>query len=259
MFGANSAFDGHLAAPITGSARPGRIMCDATWHHFVNINLDGVGTSRHGLGSWNGANTIFTPSPDLLKIYKYFQNMVSWLQPSNRIWCHFFLYITEVYYRSPMREEFVDIINPKDPSEIRKLGLITANAIDEMAGLGTSQMMVAAALRESKEGVKIADLLDPHETEFDRKDIVEIVAQVMGQAAMDLIPNLLNPGEMKDESPEKAFAADNKDDDKRHEVFESRLRKNLTGNVLEAFETRMKDSENERRRRLRAFKSATDK
>ena len=34
-FGAISAYDGHRAGP-------GRVVCDATWHHFVNVNLIGV-------------------------------------------------------------------------------------------------------------------------------------------------------------------------------------------------------------------------
>ena len=259
MFGANSAFDGHLAAPISGSGRPGRIMCDATWHHFVNINLDGVGTSRDGLGSWNIGNTIFTPSADLLKIYKYFQNMVSWLQPSNRVWCWFYIYISEVYYRSPMREEFLDVIKPKDPTAIRKLGIITANAIDEMSGAGTSQMMVQAALRESEDGEKLADLLDPHKDGLMKLDISEVIAKVMGQAAMDLIPNLPDAGELKIVDDKKALAETDKSDDKLHERFESSLRKGLKDRVVDTLEERMDQTEKERRRRVKAFKTLKEK
>lgn len=35
-FGAISAYDGHRAGG------KGRVVCDATWHHFVNVNLIGV-------------------------------------------------------------------------------------------------------------------------------------------------------------------------------------------------------------------------
>ena len=34
-FGAISAYDGHRAGV-------GRVVCDATWHHFINVNLIGV-------------------------------------------------------------------------------------------------------------------------------------------------------------------------------------------------------------------------
>lgn len=255
MFGANCAFNGHLSAPISGTVRPGRIMCDATWHHFVNINLDGVGTSRNGLGSWNLAQTIFTASPDLLKIYKYFQNMIDWLQPSNRIWCLFYWYISEVYYRSPMREEFIDAIETKNLDDVRKIGMITSNAIDETIGLGTARMMVAAALRESKGGTKLAALLDPNAGELDSKEINEVIFGIIGQAAADLIPVLKEPGELEIEDNKKSAE---KEEEKIYERFEASLQKGLIERVSSTIKEYLKSADKSRRRKVRSLKSALD-
>ncbi len=57
-FGVLSAYDGHLGGV-------GRIVTDATWHHWFNINLIGFDTSS-------------TPYD---KIRNYFQNVALWLAP----------------------------------------------------------------------------------------------------------------------------------------------------------------------------------
>lgn len=107
MFGAIAAYDGRLAQPYPGQTqRPGRIVCDSTWHHFVNINLDGTGSGRNGLGTGSGA--AFTPSPDLEKIYTYYRNIVRWLQPANRILCSIFWDLVAVRVHPSLFEELLD-------------------------------------------------------------------------------------------------------------------------------------------------------
>ena len=108
MFGVVSAYDGRSAQPYPGkSQRPGRIVCDSTWHHFVNINLDGTGSGRTGLGTGSGAG--FVPSPALEKIYAYYRNIVSWLQPANRIWCRIFWDLVAVRMNAALLEELLDL------------------------------------------------------------------------------------------------------------------------------------------------------
>ena len=41
-FGVIGAYDGHQGGV-------GRIAVDSTWHHFININIDGTGTSQQAL------------------------------------------------------------------------------------------------------------------------------------------------------------------------------------------------------------------
>lgn len=78
-FGAISVYDGDRAGV-------GRIVCDATWHHFINTNLNGAGavpdtngTPRIGLYS-----SVGVPTPEYLKIQTYFRNTVRWLAPRSR-------------------------------------------------------------------------------------------------------------------------------------------------------------------------------
>lgn len=108
MFGVVSAYDGRLAQAYPGKPqRPGRIVCDSTWHHYVNINLDGTGSGRTGLGTGSGAG--FVPSPDLEKIHAYYRNIVGWLQPANRVWCSIFWDLVAVRMNPALFEELIDV------------------------------------------------------------------------------------------------------------------------------------------------------
>jgi len=72
-FGAISAYDGHRAGI-------GRVVCDATWHHFTNVNLIGDPTSpdpvkRLGfLASASGQQHL-----DAIKAY--YRNIAVWISP----------------------------------------------------------------------------------------------------------------------------------------------------------------------------------
>lgn len=106
MFGVISAYDGRQAQPYPGKTqRPGRIVCDSTWHHYVNVNLDGTSTARTGLGTGSGA--AFVPSPDLEKIYSYYRNIVRWLQPANRVWCGLFWDLAAIRVNPAVVEELI--------------------------------------------------------------------------------------------------------------------------------------------------------
>lgn len=96
-FAVASAYDGHRVA---GTAR-GRVVCDSTWHHYVNVNLIGVvegggfdefaaaaaaGTPDHG-----SKHDGFLSSPAgreaLAKIQNHYTNIAVWIAPPERIAC----------------------------------------------------------------------------------------------------------------------------------------------------------------------------
>ena len=89
-FGAISAYDGHR----TGTR--GRVVCDSTWHHFVNVNLIGV-VEGGGFdefdepGEHASKHDGFLSSPAgiavLNKIKNYFTNIGVWIAPPERIRC----------------------------------------------------------------------------------------------------------------------------------------------------------------------------
>ncbi len=100
LFGAISAWDGYRVGR-------GRIVCDATWHHFININLDGTGAVAAPNNNRNGlrdVNNTFTQ--DFHQIAQYYRNIVDWLIPANRRWCRWFIDLVLERYQFPLFEEF---------------------------------------------------------------------------------------------------------------------------------------------------------
>lgn len=88
-FGVIGAYDGHRI--VRDGKRLGRVVVDATWHHFFNINLIGAQTSGTD-GSGGDAvkeRGFYAPlNPGQADHYKmikhYFRNIVYWLIPANR-------------------------------------------------------------------------------------------------------------------------------------------------------------------------------
>ncbi len=76
-----SVWDGRLA-------NAGRIVIDSTWHHFVNINLNGVGSS----GSFFSNNDLpglqsGLTNPDWIVVRQYFMNISLWMSRKKSWWC----------------------------------------------------------------------------------------------------------------------------------------------------------------------------
>jgi hypothetical protein len=79
-FGGICAYDGHRA-------KIGRVVTDATWHHFVNINLVG----ELGLDPLDPKSLGFLATPagqvHFENIKSYYRNLAVWLAPPERIRC----------------------------------------------------------------------------------------------------------------------------------------------------------------------------
>lgn len=81
-FGAISTYDGD-------AADVGRIVCQATWHHYVNININGTGAPADSLGNpRNGLYVGGMATAEYLKIQRFWLNTVRWLAPKNRRFCY---------------------------------------------------------------------------------------------------------------------------------------------------------------------------
>lgn len=97
-YGVIGVWDGHLV-------NQGRVVVDATWHHFFNINLSGdryledvvynPGMTKHLQKLFgffvldNNGNRV--PNSEFKKIQCYYRNIIYWLIPANRrsgIWFH---------------------------------------------------------------------------------------------------------------------------------------------------------------------------
>jgi hypothetical protein len=97
-FGVACAYDGHRVAD---RAR-GRVVCDSTWHHYVNVNLVGVveggffdefdealaaGTPDHP-SKHDGFLSSTAGRAVLAKIQNHYTNVAVWISPPERIACY---------------------------------------------------------------------------------------------------------------------------------------------------------------------------
>ena len=111
-FGAISAYDGHRAAG------KGRVVCDATWHHFVNVNLIGVLGSIMP-GEDPSKNDGFLSSAAgiaaLNKIKNYYTNIGVWLAPPAQHTCFNRVVWWDLVYSERIME--AALISPEVPLE----------------------------------------------------------------------------------------------------------------------------------------------
>lgn len=130
-FIAIAAYDGHFA-------NVGRVATDATWHHFININLDGTGSSGRTALMPGGV-----ASPDLIKIEQYYSNLMTWLMPVNKRQCLRILRVISELKLYPLFEE------------IRIPQLDTAK-VDELIALGQQFAFVLDQRETGAEGREFA-------------------------------------------------------------------------------------------------------
>ena len=149
IFGAISVWDGHRV-------NKGRIVTDATWHHFVNLNLNGVGTTRPGLAG-----------TDRLQIGRYYRNIATWLAPQARQMCHRYLSVIVERYAYPLFEEWPpQFPDPCPWKETVALGRRVEAALDANLGSGYTAELVNDALALS-DGGGIAKMLQLRSTRDD--------------------------------------------------------------------------------------------
>lgn len=110
-----AAYDGH-------GGGVGRVVTDATWHHYVNINLGGM---RPGGVS----------NADMLAIERYWANLLNWLMPAKVRRCLWPWLVIRTLALHPILEE-IRIPDPRPDAarELEVLGAAVVGAIDELPG-----------------------------------------------------------------------------------------------------------------------------
>jgi hypothetical protein len=185
MFGVSSAYDGRLAQAYPGNTqRPGRIFCESTWHHFVNINLDGTGAGTTGLGT--GSGTSFVPSPDLGKIYDYYRNILTWLQPANRVWCGIFWDLVAVRLSPALFEELIDVDRLVNWRDLLGLGREAKAVVSQVRGRATVRDQVLAVLLSDPRTEATADLLVSDDLAKTAVDPDELIDGVYGSLLAEM-------------------------------------------------------------------------
>lgn len=139
LFGAVAAYDGHLA-------NVGRVVTDATWHHFVNINLDGAGSGGlSGLQSPPGTDT-----DALTRIRQYYVNLATWLMPKKVRRCLRFPLVVKELARYPLFEE-LDLPRPPEPGDpqLRTIGATLMRSIESHRPPWEAQALADDMLEEA--------------------------------------------------------------------------------------------------------------
>lgn len=156
-FGAISVWDGHEIR----EKKQGRIVCDSTWHHFVNANLDGTGAPaqppNHRCGLRDPVTHEFTP--DFHQIAEYYRNIVTWLSPPDRQPLLWFVDLLVERYRLPLVEEWRPLPDDCKWKPRVLLGASVEDALRMNRGRSAAQMVTAAL--ETAGMVKLAALVRP--------------------------------------------------------------------------------------------------
>jgi hypothetical protein len=126
------AYDGHLVElVVNGQAKRkgiGRVVVDASFHHFTNINLNGAESGNpQRKGFYDSCGN---PTKDYVAIKQYYRNIVTWLCPPDVKFKYYKNLLLALRYMSPLDEE----ISPGDDftlEDILYIGAVTYKAITE--------------------------------------------------------------------------------------------------------------------------------
>lgn len=156
VFGSISVYDG-------SAANVGRVVCDSTWHHFININL----TGKMGLPPGDPKSIGFlTPSgtAPYEEIKTYFRNIAVWIAPDRLRRCMRNGGIWLVVWQDRLLESLTSGV-PTSLSKIpwADLLLIGRGARDALGNFaGQCQMeQWAVDILEPRIPRKIRDIIDP--------------------------------------------------------------------------------------------------
>ncbi|GAA6141931.1 hypothetical protein [Hydrogenophaga sp. 5NK40-0174] len=159
-----STYDGHRAGGV------GRVACDSTWHHFVNVNL--IGVVEGGLfdefedaPDHPSKHDGFLSSPAgqavLAKIRNYYTNVGVWIAPPERHQCFNQNVWWEVLFTEHLVESTLTTLEVEleriSPSTLMHIGTHARDVFGRRASQCQSLQWVLSWAREFIE----IDLLDP--------------------------------------------------------------------------------------------------
>jgi hypothetical protein len=156
------AYDGHLIERVKdkGKNRLGRVVVDSTFHHFLDINLSGKGSSDPNKKGFYDANG--KPTKDYEAFKKYYRNILTWLRPADGRFEYYVDLLMHLRYTGDLMEEFSD--SPTfDVEEILYAGTVTRKAIAEWYSTSEAIACAVALLEvlDPELGLKIEKLLNP--------------------------------------------------------------------------------------------------
>jgi hypothetical protein len=198
-FMAICAYDGQLA-------NVGRVVTDATWHHFVNINLDGAGSS---LSALQVPGSPPTDSPALARIRQYYRNLATWLMPKNTRRCLRFPHLLGELVKFPLFEELQPIPIPggppgpgPDPAPFIEIGEAVVASLALRQPAFVAEEMLLDALSEAV-GEKLAQDMLGKGTELGNlgslapRDLAHAALGAAVSSTLETLTKLKDPREIK--------------------------------------------------------------
>lgn len=150
LFAAMVAYDGHRASK-------GRVTTNSTWHHFVNINLDGTDEPGFsGLQSPPGTDT-----EALIRIRQHYVNMATWLMPKSVRKCLRFPLVVAELARYPLLEELE--LAPIKNATAAQLSAVGEQMVQSLARRTTrweAQALLSDVLEDAVGDAQAEKLLD---------------------------------------------------------------------------------------------------
>lgn len=138
----------------------GNVVADASFHHFLDINLKGLPSGDVNHRGFHDANG--NPTDDYLAFKQYYTNIRRWLCPQP-VKDHYYMnLLLTLRYLSPLIEEIRAAPNP-DWQEVLTAGIFTQNAIThQLSQAEATQCALAVARLNSPELQSlVAGIIDP--------------------------------------------------------------------------------------------------
>lgn len=196
-FIAIAAWDGHRVDR-------GRVVTDATWHHFVNTNIDGTESSRNGL--YVGGN----PTPELIRLRDHWTNLATWLMPETTRRCLRYPFLITELVRFPLVETLrIPPLEEATPDELREIGQEVRTALASRGREFVAQEFLQDTLQDGLGSKVAARKLAVTRTELGLADD-DLATVALGGAVAALASRLKNGAERSDKARadlERAFDA----------------------------------------------------
>lgn len=190
------AYDGQLA-------NVGRVVTDATWHHFVNVNLDGTTSGLLGLQSSAGVD-----GPVLTRIRQYYRNLATWLMPKTTRRCLRFPHFLLELRKYPLFEEVVvphvPIGPDPDPLPLVQLGKAVVDSLLLREPAFVAETLLDDALQDAI-GEKAAAKLFAMPSRLGNLTPRELAFGALGAIADSVLNTLGTVKDEKEIQPHKTF------------------------------------------------------
>jgi len=168
----------------------GRVVTDATWHHFVNINI------KPGMSQLAGRN--------LDDIHQYYVNLATWLMPKKTRRCRAFPWLLSDLLQYPLFEE----LNPRkgalDGAELAQIGaLVEASLLAK-----STKADVEALLRDGIEealGTESAQKLEARAEEIASPAYRQVARAALGALTLAAAERFNQVKDKEDLNGEKVF------------------------------------------------------